>query len=288
MVVNLLSPSGRTGDVYYGSEKVRQMIRSLLPSTNRNGARNDKRAVKQAFRSKNKRKLRQVAAHSYEWDDDIWFENDARELRMVVQNRRNADKVGPFINWVTAKTKDMPQENRKSYVRRLVPDNTIGQHALTHLPRSGFDHPTVDYVNSLPKVKRKYFYNYKTKKMELRPPKQRFLSFEEYQILIRRVLERGYHKALNQAIEHVTATKQEGFRTHRDPYNGKIIQIPLYVKVGPTSARKLLGWHDVDSFITDVLNGHKGTYDYRKDGSYHPEWAKSLNKFLRNHREELS
>ncbi|HJS83726.1 MAG TPA: hypothetical protein VJ742_12930 [Nitrososphaera sp.] len=109
----------------FGDKKVKDMIESLLPSTGRKKARWDRENAHRKERRKSKR-----------WPLDTPV-ND-RERRIAVNDakweRRGKDKLS-FIRWAEEVTKHLPDpEDRYNFIKNLVPDNTIGRHALTHLP----------------------------------------------------------------------------------------------------------------------------------------------------------
>lgn len=131
----------------YGDEKVRDMMRSLLPSTSRRTSRENAASVKR----RNRRRTRQALAEWKGWTDPYEFTGHIYDygdtpavrysIKDVMWERRDADNTAAFIRWATAKTKhlDDPFE-RYAAIKKLTPDNLIGRHALSHLRWvDGFD-----------------------------------------------------------------------------------------------------------------------------------------------------
>ena len=118
----------------HSDEKVRQMARSLLPSTNRKAMRKARAGIHRAAR-------REVQQDLDEWLRYADMEREmpplatweAETIQRQVTRRRVFDKVNPFIRWATARTRDMPWDARLGYVRGILPQGVIGEHALDHL-----------------------------------------------------------------------------------------------------------------------------------------------------------
>ncbi|TNE86584.1 MAG: hypothetical protein EP330_22885 [Deltaproteobacteria bacterium] len=115
----------------YEEEKRREMARSILPSTSRSAAKNKAR-IRRANRRKTRQALKQWLRDELPERVDLRAE-DRHLTRWVVQSRRGADKVNPFIRWATAVTAGLPVEDRLSAVRGMLPRGLIGEHALSHL-----------------------------------------------------------------------------------------------------------------------------------------------------------
>lgn len=125
--------------------KIRDITRSILPSRARKGARDDKAQANRANRHAVKRALHSYNKH---WDEDDGesklvgriAQSDAiraRNIRMVVSERRNADKLNHFIRWCKARTNDIPESDpraRYDHVSSLMggPADLIREHALGH------------------------------------------------------------------------------------------------------------------------------------------------------------
>ena len=105
-------------------DKIKDMIRSILPSKARRRARFEKAMLN--------REVRHSVRH------DLRVENLDADLRRqpylgwVVWERRGADKLNHFMRWCEAITEGMSTEDALSYVRSILPDSLIGDHAYGH------------------------------------------------------------------------------------------------------------------------------------------------------------
>lgn len=133
----------------YGPEKVREIARSILPSTSRRAARQNAAMVKRANRRRTRQTLHEWAKYidPYEFEGHIfdygepgggcnygWW--DLGTIKEVMWHRRNYDKLGAFLRWADAHTAHLEtNEERYMAVKRAMPDSLIGRHALTHLGR---------------------------------------------------------------------------------------------------------------------------------------------------------
>lgn len=91
-------------------EKLRDMLRSLLPSTARVMARKAK-----AMENRAARRTGRKADHS-----------------LTVSDRRASDKVAPFLRWCERITSGMSVQEKREFVRALLPRTLIGNHAFAH------------------------------------------------------------------------------------------------------------------------------------------------------------
>ena len=109
------------------SDKIKDMIRSVLPSTDRKGARraktNRKRRVRRAVR-------KDLRCEDFD-DSKANFMRTAR-ISGVVRDRRGADKLNHFMRWCKARTKGMDTDDALGYVRSILPSSLIGDHAYGH------------------------------------------------------------------------------------------------------------------------------------------------------------
>jgi hypothetical protein len=121
-------------------QKVKDMTESVLPSTDRVRARQDKRAINRSERRVVG--LRLHAASTYPDPDD--FDGDLvavdRNARLEARfERRLSDKVAPLVRWAERRVAIDPvlsaadHEDRLAYFRGLLPSNKIGRHALGHV-----------------------------------------------------------------------------------------------------------------------------------------------------------
>ena len=108
-------------------KKLRTMIRSILPSKNREAARLAKTALKRRVRRAVRGDLRRVDFETTKAD----LLRDANQSYNVMW-RRGGDKLNHFMRWCRAITKGMPAEEALGYVRGLLPRNLIGDHAYGH------------------------------------------------------------------------------------------------------------------------------------------------------------
>lgn len=134
----------------YGEKKLRDMARSVLPSTRRKSAK----AEKQQVARKNRRQINRDCKASISYEDylecpaedhKIDTRKKADNYTYLLSNRRGADKVGPLIRWAQAKVRkeNIDLHNAEFYFKAILPKNLIGNHAWTHLEyylRPKYDH----------------------------------------------------------------------------------------------------------------------------------------------------
>lgn len=112
-------------------QKVTDIIRSVLPSTARRDARRTRQLIHRAARRKVK-----VALRSGDVDAVVDIRGPIEEM---VWDRRAADKLGPLVRWALHQVRHDPRlreaslAERIDHFRQLLPDNTIGRHALSHI-----------------------------------------------------------------------------------------------------------------------------------------------------------
>lgn len=51
----------------------------------------------------------------------------------IVEDRRGADKLNHFLRWAYETTKDLDPGDRYVHFKKILPDNLIGHHALSHM-----------------------------------------------------------------------------------------------------------------------------------------------------------
>lgn len=105
-------------------EKLRDMVRSILPSKNREAAR-------KAKKRETRRARRTVRVDVHRDDPRADLRRDA-DQRMNVQWRRDGDKLNHFMRWCSERTYGMSLDEALAYVRRILPRNLIGDHAFGH------------------------------------------------------------------------------------------------------------------------------------------------------------
>lgn len=117
--------------------KRRDMARSILPSRYRSPGK----LIQKAKRS-NRRDIRaglRAITHDPDPSNDDWDDHmDFRaypdvEISWLVRWRRNGDKLNHFEHWAVQVTKEMPIDDRLSYMQSILPAGLIGDHAMSHL-----------------------------------------------------------------------------------------------------------------------------------------------------------
>jgi hypothetical protein len=130
-------------------DKKRDLARSVLPSTSRKSARENKRNLNQQHRTRTRQTLRSVAAlvdYDEAPDQLIFDPYHARNVipsigwdgyDEIISNRRGHDKLGPIIRWAkTVEKRDMKgwsNEEKYAFFKRELPDSLQGRHALGHI-----------------------------------------------------------------------------------------------------------------------------------------------------------
>lgn len=152
----------------YGKNKVKEMMRSILPSTERANARYSKSRIKREDRRRIKQVLKAdlgfIDDDDYESyiDESIDLKDDLqKELSPVIRSRRGNDKVNHFIRWAKAITSDIEDGSKVSHVKSISPKSIIGEHAVSHLDN-------VLEVKNPYKYLRAYDFNYKAKRLDVR------------------------------------------------------------------------------------------------------------------------
>ncbi len=109
------------------NDKLRDMIRSILPSTYRRYARMAKAGRKRALRHAIHVEVR-VEDHEETAADLL------RDVRVndIVRDRRSGDKLHHFMRWCEAITEGMSTQEALEYVRAILPKSLIGDHAYGH------------------------------------------------------------------------------------------------------------------------------------------------------------
>jgi hypothetical protein len=125
----------------YGTEKRRQMARSILPSTSRRASAADLARVRRGHRRRINQELHHLAPPGSRVDGHLLGLIDAgphlkryptAQIREVMWERRGADKVNHFLRWAVVVTAHLPLEARLDHLRGLLPPGLIGRHALSH------------------------------------------------------------------------------------------------------------------------------------------------------------
>lgn len=107
--------------------KIKDMVRSILPSKSRRTARE--------LKAMSSRRVRRAVRGELHVEDPETTKADwtrAADQSAPVWQRRAADKLNHFMRWGDALTKGMAADDALSFVRALLPKNLIGRHAYGH------------------------------------------------------------------------------------------------------------------------------------------------------------
>ena len=110
--------------MFMKKDKLRDMVRSVLPSTQRYGARFAKAAAS--------RRVRHAIRVEVYTEDPAADLNRAADQWLTVSERRVHDKLNHFMRWCEAITEGMDTRESLDHVRALLPRNVIGDHAYSH------------------------------------------------------------------------------------------------------------------------------------------------------------
>jgi hypothetical protein len=203
-------------------EKIKDMSRSVLPSTGRKSAREERRMIHKRQRA---RELAAVTAYRRDADRES-VTPDVRgthgpQITYMVWERRGRDKVGPLIRWAEAtitaspRLRSAPRADQVAYFARLMPDSAIGRHAVQHIEQA------------LEQRERRARYN------ASRPtaPGPHAAQMERQ---LRQILQAGLHATLNAELRGLAGS-------HEAP--------PWVI---PMPRRLLLGSHDVEAFTAKM------------------------------------
>jgi hypothetical protein len=105
-------------------DKLRDMVRSILPSRDRIGPPRAKAGRKRAHRRAIRAELRQADTAA-----DLLRDVCVRD---IVQLRRDGDKLNHFMRWCESITEGMSTEEALAHVRGILPHDIIGDHAYGH------------------------------------------------------------------------------------------------------------------------------------------------------------
>ena len=209
----------------FGDDKVREMTRSILPSTSRDAARR-RPMIHRSERHRANAAVRAMVSDPTTWDEGI-DPPDAmqREIAPMVRRRRYADKLNHFERWAVERTRELPAELRLGHLLRVLPPGVIGDHASSHLEDRRELMTEEQYALRFPWRARPY------RRARV------FLDRGEAAQLLRRLLQLpDAHRALNRALKDLVEYERSQRR-----------ELPL---------RVLLGVHDVLPFL-GALEGWK-------------------------------
>jgi hypothetical protein len=203
-------------------EKIKDMSRSVLPSTGRKSARDTRRLI-----HKRQRTLELAVVTACRRDTDPGsLTPDVRgsyapDIRQMVRQRRDGDKVGPLIRWAKATIAADPvlrsatRAEQVVYFARLMPDTLMGRHAVQHIEWAlEWDERRARYDASRPTAPGPHV--------------------AQMQRQLREVLETGLHGTLNAGLREL-ADRQDA-----QPGDKRMPRRPL------------LGSHDVEAFTTKM------------------------------------
>jgi hypothetical protein len=199
-------------------EKIRDMGRSVLPSTRRKSARDNRRIIHRRQRA---RELAVVTAYRRDAAPDS-VTPDARgtygpDITIMVWNRRSRDKVGPLIRWAEATIAADPvllsatRAEQVAYFARLMPDTTIGRHAVQHIEAALGQHERIAAFQASGAAAADR-HNADMKRQ------------------LGQILEAGLHAALNAGLRQLAAAQD------------------VRPRATPMPSRLLLGSHDIEAF----------------------------------------
>lgn len=255
----------------YGDQKIKQMARSILPSTRRHWARWAKKKSSRKLRNQ-ARQLVRLETHDDVRAESVIIRHDA--FNFYVRDRRDADKLHHFERWAVkvTKTLEQPPEGKLAKMRALLPKNLIGEHALSHL-------------RNLPefrvfKFKWRYAFHHETLDQKLKGTLDDTLR--------NIVVTPDGHKSLNRYM--VSRHRRVNIGTYERP-----------VYIGPHRPRLLRGLGDIQSFQEDLNKATKAPhiekeialrivprrhYMFRdsrqreRNPNFHPEWEAAMLEFV--------
>lgn len=149
-------------------DKIRTMVRSVLPSKARVSARQNQKAVRRTHRRAVK-----VALFRYDHEDDFDDTETVYKLKTAdlicnrktsfnIRERRDGDKVNHFVRWAKNKTKHLPDARSKYYYMIGLmggSGNVIKDHAMTHfISPADFGYEVLHGELWRLTTNRKYFY----------------------------------------------------------------------------------------------------------------------------------
>jgi hypothetical protein len=203
-------------------QKIKDISRSVLPSTGRTSARYNRRIIHKRQRA---RELAAVTVYRQDADPGSVTPDVGGtygpDIRQMVCSRRAQDKVGPLIRWAEATIAADPvlrsasRAGQIAYFARLMPDTTVGRHAVQHIEWA------------LESRERRAWY----KASRLPGPGPHAAKMERQ---LRQILETGLHATLNAGLRQLASTQE--IRPH----------------AAPMPRRLLLGSHDTEAFTATM------------------------------------
>lgn len=218
-------------------QKIKDMQRSVLPSTSGKYAREQRRIIHKRDRTRERDSFsvaRQIFNADIGADVDLDFDEGraTRDIAEMVWERRYCDKVGPLCNWAIRtvaadeKLRAAPLREQVAFIATLMPKDLIGAHAVSH----------VDWA--LDRAFHPYDYSARAAAYDVERAERRDRVSSD----IRQILETGRHRKLNAELRRRFAVEDDRGRTD------------------PRRVRLLLGLHDVDAF-TDYVGDSDSWYE---------------------------
>ena len=205
------------------NQKIKDISRSVLPSTGRRTARDDRRRIHKQQRA---RELAAITAYRRDTDPgsvtpDV-HGTYGHDITRMVWDRRAKDKVGPLIRWAEATIaadpvlRSAPRAEQVAYFARLMPDTTIGRHAVQHIEQALQWH------------QRRALYN----ESRSTAPGPQVCEMERQ---LHQILEAGLHATLNIGLRRLADTQV------------------VRPRATPMPRRLLLGSHDIKAFTAEMV-----------------------------------
>jgi hypothetical protein len=190
-------------------QKIKDMSRSVLPSTGRKSARDNRRII---HRQQRARELAAVTAYCRDTDPgsvtpDV-HGTYAPDITQMVWHRRAQAEATIAADPVL---RSAPRAEQVAYFARLMPDTTIGRHAVQHIEQALEWH------------ERRARYNASR-------PTAPGPHVAEMERRLRQILEAGLHATLNARLRQLAGTQEDRPRAT------------------PMPRRLLLGSHDIEAF----------------------------------------
>ena len=239
-------------------EKTRDMARSVLPSTldakhwRRHIHHSERHRVRAAL---HRARTMDTADLGYLSDDGVDADRTKHHIFEMVQERREADKLGPLLRWAEHRVEHDPslreasRADRLEYFRTRLPSGVTNRHALSHL-RSVVDRTVVG-------------------RSVHRDESVTVLEAASW------VMANGLHADLN---DHLRSTF------------GPTRPVSPWKSDEDRPTRFLRGWHDVHDFSTS--DSHTSNYKYRGGAVYRHVRASAEGietvSFVEQHRRRFS
>jgi hypothetical protein len=174
------------------AHKHRDMARSILPSKAPRSARHDLAAVKRHHRRTVRADLRALRTEAYDDTSYDLTRTADRQINQIRRDRRSRDKLNHFERWAVEVTKHMPVEDRLGWLRSVLPGGLIGDHAMSHL-------------RQIPELRAHEEWRWWRTWAEVQAARHARRRRRRARLAtdLRRALEHGGHRAINQALRSV-------------------------------------------------------------------------------------